>query len=178
MIQPRISRIDDNIAELRSEIFGQQRRLDEMPQHAVIAGFEEQISVSCKAYDAMLEDVNERETSADTLETQAQNLIMIAKEKQKAATTIRVETKNVRKGPLKIQQTQILALKSELARVQKELNHQSHGSKRRIRIAYKKLDRLEARRRRIVIDAGLDPEVVPEDEGGLVTPTTENHSSL
>jgi hypothetical protein len=101
----------------------------------------------------------------------------MAQQKQKAAAKMLTDTQASRNGLLKRQETQIFALETELVRVKKDLNRSSHGARRKVRVAQQKLDRLESRRRRIVIDAGLDPEMIP-DEVDLGDPTPENHSSL
>lgn len=155
-VQPRLEKIDETIHALKSEILGLTDKIESMPHHSTIAELQNKIqdeSLILSKIEDGLEDVR---SEISEIELKADNLIKEAKRLRGISTNLQqqlAEDMAVWRG----QETKVKDLQLEKDHVERDLNRSSHSMRKKRREAAHKLERIEARKLRVLRENNLEP---------------------
>lgn len=155
LVKPRLEKIDDMILSFKSEILSFTDKLSSLSHHKDISKIDSHILQEKDRLDELDDVIEQLLAKSEECDVRADDLTEEAKNFRRAAGRINQQVEEERQVRA-TQQSTVRRLEQNREEVEKALKRASHPLKRKRRVAEAKLEKLEARKQRIIRESGLD----------------------
>ena len=166
-VRRRLSNIEDEINEMNSSIASKQVEIAEAPFSDWMVRIENRDREALSRLEEMQDRIETMNFDATKAEAAAEKMRQRAKEMTRGAGKLREKVKELEKVDLRDLKDRLEAVRAEGRSASKRLDQVTHRLNHRIGVDQKRLEKLEARREKVIAESGLEDtllEGIPPQE--------------